>query len=214
MRSIVLDPYIPLALWVPLALAAAALWGWYAAASRGRLTGRRRVEVLALMATAIAIPLAILLNPTWLEQVPPLPGKPLLTVLVDRSASMATEDAPQHQSRYQAACRFAADLDRLSDRYEVRLRSFAGDCSATTVEALKSSAPMAWPPTWPRRSTSRWTRSGLRGRRSCWQATGAITLAAARSGSARASPAPTLWPRRSTLAPSAAQARSATWKSA
>ena len=141
MRSIVLDPYIPLALWAPLALAAAALWAWYAAASRGRLAGRRRWEVLVLMAAAIAVPLAILLNPTWLEQVPPPAGKPLLTVLVDRSASMATEDAPQHQTRYQAACRFAADLEKLSDRYEVRLRSFAGYCSPTTVEALKSGAP-------------------------------------------------------------------------
>jgi hypothetical protein len=141
MRHIVLDPYIPLALWVPLALAAAGLWGWYAAASRGRLTGRRRGGVLALMAAAIAVPLAILLNPTWLEQVPPPPGKPLLTVLVDRSASMATEDAPQHRTRYQAACRFAAAVEQLSDRYEVRLRWFAGDCSPTTVEALKSGTP-------------------------------------------------------------------------
>ena len=32
----------------------------------------------------------ILLNPTWLERIPPPPGKPLLTILVDRSASMAT----------------------------------------------------------------------------------------------------------------------------
>ena len=99
MRQLTLDPYLPLALWVPLALAAAALWGWYAVACRGRLPARGRWTVLVLMAAALAIPLAILLNPTWIEQVPPPPGKPLLTVLVDRSASMATEDAEGGQTR-------------------------------------------------------------------------------------------------------------------
>ncbi len=37
MTHITFDPRIPLAMWVPLALAAAALLGWYAAAGRRRL---------------------------------------------------------------------------------------------------------------------------------------------------------------------------------
>ena len=36
MTRITLDPYLPLALWVPLALAAAGLLAWYAVAGRRR----------------------------------------------------------------------------------------------------------------------------------------------------------------------------------
>ena len=50
MTHITFDPYIPLALWVPLALAAAALLGWYAVAGRRRLPARRWWVVVALMA--------------------------------------------------------------------------------------------------------------------------------------------------------------------
>ena len=37
MTHITFDPYVPLALWVPLALATAGLLGWYAAGGRRRL---------------------------------------------------------------------------------------------------------------------------------------------------------------------------------
>ena len=48
--------------------------------------------------------LGILLNPTWIEPVAPPAGKPLLTVLVDATASMATADAgPRARTRYQSA---------------------------------------------------------------------------------------------------------------
>ena len=46
------DPYIPLALWVPLAVAAAGLLAAYALTSRGRVQGRRRGAILALMGAA------------------------------------------------------------------------------------------------------------------------------------------------------------------
>ena len=136
------DPYIPLALWVPLAVAAAGLSAAYAWASRGRLLGRRRGAILALMTVALAVPLAILLNPTWMDRVPPPPGKPLLTVLVDTSASMDVRDAPQQRSRYQEACRIARTMVKdLGDRYEVRLRSFAAGSSPTGIEALEAKKP-------------------------------------------------------------------------
>ena len=78
------------------------------------------------MTVAVAVPLAILLNPTWMDRVPPPPGKPLLTVLVDTSASMDVRDAGKNQSRYQEACRIAqAMVNDLADRYEIRLRTFA-----------------------------------------------------------------------------------------
>ena len=136
------DPYIPLALWVPLALAAAGLLVAYALASRGRMLGRRRAVILTLMGLAVAVPLAVLLNPTWIDRVPPPPGKPLLSLLVDASASMDVHDGPQQRSRYQEACRIAkAMVKDLGDRYEVRLRSFAAESSPTGIEALEAKQP-------------------------------------------------------------------------
>ena len=61
---ITFDPYIPLALWVPLALASAGMLAWYAVAGRRRLPARRWWPIVALMAAAAAVPLVILLNPT------------------------------------------------------------------------------------------------------------------------------------------------------
>lgn len=142
MRQITFDPPIPLALWVPLALAAVVLVAWYAWASRGRLSGRRRPGVVTLMALAVAVPLWALLNPTWLEQVPPPAGKPLLTILVDRSASMDTPDAGQGQTRYQAASRLAVRAaSELAEEYDVRVRLFADDSSLVAPDELGQHRP-------------------------------------------------------------------------
>jgi hypothetical protein len=139
---ITFDPHIPLALWAPLALAAVALLAWYAAAGRRRLPARRWWPTVALMALAAAVPLVVLLNPTWQERIPPPPGKPLVTVLVDRSASMATRDAGGGQSRYQAAVAMAAATAReLADRYEVRVRSFAETSEPVAAETLAKRQP-------------------------------------------------------------------------
>lgn len=137
MRDLTLDPFIPLALWVPLAVAAAGLMAWYAAASRRRLPRRRWPVVIALMALVVVVPLAILLNPTWLERVPPPAGKPLLTILVDRSASMATRDADNGASRFEAAAGIAQEAARrLEDRYEVRVRAFAENSTLIAPDQL------------------------------------------------------------------------------
>ena len=142
MTSITFDPYVPLALWVPLALAAAALLAWYAMAGRRRLPARRWWTVVTLMALAAAVPLIILLNPTWLERVPPPPGKPLLTILLDRSASMGTRDAEKGHSRFEAGVLFAAAADReLGNRYEVRVRTFAESSSPAGFESLRRQEP-------------------------------------------------------------------------
>jgi hypothetical protein len=90
-----------------------------------------------MMVLAAAVPLVVLLNPTWLERVPPPAGKPLLTILVDRSASMATRDADGGKTRYEAAVAYAAGAEReLSDRYEIRIRALADGSAATSIESL------------------------------------------------------------------------------
>ncbi|MHC4398162.1 MAG: hypothetical protein ACYTG0_00610 [Planctomycetota bacterium] len=141
MKYLSFDPSIPLALWVPLAAAAAALLAWYAAVSRRRLPARRWPVVVALMALVLVVPLVVLLNPTWLEQVPPPAGKPLLTLLVDRSASMATADV-DGQTRYARACELAvAAAEQLAGKYEVRVRSFADGSSPAAPGQLKGESP-------------------------------------------------------------------------
>ena len=143
MFRITFDPFIPLSLWFPLALMAGGLLAWYAWSSRERIAGRRWWGVIALMSVAVALPLGILLNPTWVEQIPPPPGKPLFTFLVDRSASMATRDAAGGRSRYEQAVDLAAAAeDQLRDRFEVRLRGFAVDSIAANSAAdLKAQKP-------------------------------------------------------------------------
>ncbi|MGB7735554.1 MAG: hypothetical protein WBL72_17895 [Thermoguttaceae bacterium] len=142
MTHITFDPYIPLAMWAPLALATAALLGWYAVAGRRRLPAWRWWTVVVLMAAAAAVPLVVLLNPTWLERIPPPPGKPLLTILIDRSASMATRDGENGQTRYQAGVACAAAATReLGERYDVRLRTFAKTPSSASLETLAKETP-------------------------------------------------------------------------
>jgi len=139
---IVLHPYIPLALWFPLAASALGLLGWYAVAARSRLPRGRWLGVLVLMTIAIGIPLAILLNPTWVERVPPPAGKPLLTILVDRTVSMGTADAGEGKTRYQAGCQIAANMARqLEDRYEVRVQTFAAETAIATPETMGRAVP-------------------------------------------------------------------------
>ena len=116
--------------------------GWYAVAGRRRLPAWRWWTVVVLMAAAAAVPLVVLLNPTWLERVPPPPGKPLLTILIDRSASMATRDGGNGQTRYQAGVACAAAATReLGERYDVRLRTFAKTPSSASLETLAKETP-------------------------------------------------------------------------
>lgn len=142
MKSLTLDPYIPMSLWLTLASAAALLLGLYGFSSRRRLPVRRWAGVITLMAVAVSLPLLILLNPTWVERIPPPAGKPLLTILVDASASMATPDAEGQKTRYGSACRIAQEmLRRLEPRYEIRLRRFAARSAPTPPAELLARAP-------------------------------------------------------------------------
>ena len=126
MESLRFEPLIPGALWMALAVAGAALLLFYAVRRRPTGVPRRRWGgIIALMVAAVALVLVVLLNPTWVREIPPPAGKPLLTLLVDASASMLTPDA-EGGPRYDAALRSASKIvDDLSDRFDVRVRTFA-----------------------------------------------------------------------------------------
>ena len=140
MPRIIFDPLIPLSLWLPLLLAATAMLVWYGWASRRRITGQRRLGILSLMSVACILPLAVLLNPTWTEPIPPPPGRPLLTILVDQSASMSA--GVGEQSRYEAAIEMAeAAIQQFEQQYEVRLFGFDRELQNTTISELRSQEP-------------------------------------------------------------------------
>lgn len=155
MRSLEFLPLIPIALWLVLAMAGAGLLVWYGRTSRARLSRGRWMTTLALMGLAFVLPMVILLNPTWREIIPPPAGKPLLTVLVDSSASMATPDAEsanaedsassagaaEGPTRYQAALDIAKAMDALADQYEVRVRAFDKASAGASVEELSARQP-------------------------------------------------------------------------
>ncbi len=142
MNGLTFEPYIPLALWLPLALVALGLLVAYAVGSRGRLRGRVRLGILALMSLALALPLLILLNPTWIEPIPPPAGKPHLTILVDSSASMAITDEDAGASRYAEAVMIAEQMTHaLGDQFEIRLRSVAEDSPMRDLALLQQSQP-------------------------------------------------------------------------
>ncbi len=142
MSRILFDPLIPLSLWFPLFLVGAAFLACFGWSCRKRLVGPRRLEILTLMTVALLLPLAVLLNPTWNEPIPPPPGKPLLTILVDQSASMETRDAVTGRSRYEEAVHLAEAAARYFEtNYEVRLFGFDRELKNATVDGLATTEP-------------------------------------------------------------------------
>src|SRR5687767_13783741 len=100
MTSLQFQPLIPAALWLALAALAAVAAAWYGWQRHAAIAPRRWLVVMTLVAAGLALILTLLLNPIWLEPVPPPAGKPLVTILADRSASMAVADQAEGQSRF------------------------------------------------------------------------------------------------------------------
>ena len=133
MSDLDFQPLIPSALWLVLAVAAGGAMIWYASsrpAGVGRWAWRTMV---ALMTTVMAVVLVVLLNPTWSHQIEPPGGKPVLTVLIDGSGSMATPDAAGGATRFTAAGQFASSVaSSLSEQFDVRVCEF--DRSVKTID--------------------------------------------------------------------------------
>jgi hypothetical protein len=126
MGTLTFEPLISPALWAALAVLAVPLLAWYARSRPAEMRRLRWAGIIGLMGAGLAGVLLILLNPTWVEQVPPPAGKPRLTLLVDASASMGTADLPGAQSRYQEAARLAAEMESgLHGEFDVQTRVFS-----------------------------------------------------------------------------------------
>lgn len=139
MARLTFEPLIPASLWLLLAVAAAAAVLLYAWSRPGRMRPAAWSVILVLMTAGIALVMLVLLNPTWIDPVEPPGGKPLVTVLVDASASMAVRDA-EDGLRSETARRIAESLQEdLRHRFDVRVRTFSG--GVAPVESSRR-----WPP--------------------------------------------------------------------
>jgi hypothetical protein len=142
MGRLTFEPLIPASLWLLLAVMAAVLLAWYGASRPGRISLRSWVVILSLMTAGLVLVLVVLLNPTWIDPIDPPAGKPLLTVLVDESASMAVNDATDGASRFESAREIARDLAaEAASRFDVRIRSFSTEAAPAGVAELEARAP-------------------------------------------------------------------------
>src|SRR5262245_7749273 len=122
------EPLVPVALWMALALVGGAVLVWHALRRPAVVTRVRWGFVIVLMSSALLATLLILLNPTWVWELPPPPGKPLLNILVDTSASMGTPDAGNGATRFNQAAQLAKLLnDDLHDRFDIRVSRFSSE---------------------------------------------------------------------------------------
>src|SRR5579862_5886329 len=136
------EPLIPSSLWLALLLGATALTIWYAWRKPSAISRRRWASAIALASSAMALVLIVLLNPTWVRRIPPPPGKPLLTILVDQTQSMATPDGPNGQSRYAAACATASRVaSALGNDFEIRTRAFDENEKSANISDLAATRP-------------------------------------------------------------------------
>src|SRR5436189_6441137 len=100
MTTVSFEPLIPASLLAFVARAGAVAILIYALRPAAALPRFRWLCIVALMSAGFAIVILTLLNPTLVHPLPGPPGKPLLTVLVDDSASMATRDSTSGEARY------------------------------------------------------------------------------------------------------------------
>lgn len=134
---LVAEPYIPFALWIALAFLAIIVLVWYGLTSRMATTRNRKATILALMGMTLALPLLVLLNLTWIENVPPPAGKPVVRVIVDTSASMLTPDV-DGQTRLSTAQAIASSaVSKLKSEFDVRVSTFDQNSRPTDLAILE-----------------------------------------------------------------------------
>jgi hypothetical protein len=136
MSSLAFEPLVPAALWIVLAAVSTGVLGWYFWLRPPTLSGPRWGLVATLAAAGMTMVLVVLLNPLWLEPIPPPAGKPLLTVLLDRSASMRITDVGE-ESRLAAGAKIAQLLPKtLSGQFDVQVQTFAAITSPSSPDEI------------------------------------------------------------------------------
>jgi hypothetical protein len=145
---LIFEPLIESATWIALASLAAVGMTWYGLRRPRGYSGKRWSLILLLMSLCIGSVLVVLLNPIWVEPLPNPLGKPVLTVVVDDTLSMATKDVPLSDpsalkgastTRFQAALEAAQAFDSIREKFDVRVVLFS-DTSVSRSSAELTSA--------------------------------------------------------------------------
>ncbi|MEQ9407357.1 MAG: hypothetical protein RIK87_06500 [Fuerstiella sp.] len=140
--TLTFEPLLPPIVWVSLAVLAMALWVWYAWSRPEACSRWLWRMILVLTAGGLAAVLTVLLNPIWLKPLPPPAGKPLLTILVDSSASMATSDTGAGTTRFrQAGAATTALAADLRQQFDIRIQTFAQETRPVDVTQLGEMTP-------------------------------------------------------------------------
>ena len=139
--TLTFEPLISSTLWLTLAAVSVLVALAYALRRPASISRTRWFSALALSSAGWAGVLTVLLNPTWLEQIPPPAGRPLLTVLLDESASMSTADV-EGQTRYAAGRKIADQVFRdLAATFDLQLKTFADQSHPADVTGLAATEP-------------------------------------------------------------------------
>ena len=138
--SLTFEPLLSPTAWVTLAIVAAGLCIWYALQRPVACPRIAWNGILLLTAIALAAVLIVLLNPIWLDPLPPPSGRPLLTILVDRSESMETEDCDDGSRFRFAATASNQIVNDLESIFDVRLMTFDEQVLPTSLDDLNDSS--------------------------------------------------------------------------
>ena len=131
------EPRFPIFVWWSLVLicigALAAYWF-----RRDQSIGTIRRSILTvLLGMSVVGPLLIALNPTWVEEIPPTPGRPLVSVYVDQTMSMEISDVEErpNQTRQQSAIAAAEQIGESTETVDVRKSAFDSDVHPLIIES-------------------------------------------------------------------------------
>ncbi len=147
-----IEPQIPLSLWWALTAIAVAAMIWYVVRFEWNQTSTKRIVLTAMLALGLIGPLLIALNPTWVETIPPIPGVPTITVLVDGTMSMDTPDIDESksQTRWTRAVELASQVE--AKRGEISIKPMAFGSVMKPLEPklqLSSKEPANESDRWP-----------------------------------------------------------------
>ena len=131
METLIFDPVVRPAVLAGGWVAAVLLCAAYAFWRPTRLLPKRRAALAVLHFIPLAAALLILHRPTWLRIAGEGGNKPVLAVLVDSSASMEADDAPDKTTRYAYVRKLAQQARTEWERdFDVQVRDFDSDVHA------------------------------------------------------------------------------------
>ena len=136
------EPRIPIFLWWSLVLVCVAALAAYWFRHDQSTSTLRRTLLTVLLGASVVGPLLIALNPTWVEEIPPTPGKPLVSIYVDQTMSMDISDVDDrpNQTRHESAIAAARQIGESTETVDVRKSVFDSDVHPL-VELVSETKP-------------------------------------------------------------------------